>query len=270
MRWHLFIFACAVQALGAQGVALAQQGDAAADRPPGLISAELLPGWVTPEGNRMTALALRLEPGWKTYWRSPGDAGVPPHFNWAAPERMGAITLHWPRPEAIESGGERSLGYHDALILPIEIAPAAADAGLDLSAVVDFGLCDDICVPVQVTLNAPPPGDAPDPRIEDALSRVPDISSDKPQCRVEEIPDGLRVTARFERQDAPEVAMELDDETVWVSQPELARAGGILTAQADFVDATGKPFDLDPARLRLTLIEPDRATEFLGCDTRVN
>lgn len=251
--------------------ALAQDGAAPsspprADMPPGLVSAELLPGWITPEGQRMTALALRLEPGWKTYWRSPGDTGVPPHFDWQGSANLGQAIAHWPRPEAIESGGERTLGYHDALILPIEITPAIPGTAVDLQAVIDLGLCEDICVPVQVNLTAPPPGTRPDPMIEAALARVPDVSSEQPACRIEPIADGMRVTAEFDDHDAPEVAMELENEDVWVSQPELARKDGRLTAQADFIDGTAKPFALDAGQIRLTLIAPGSATEFLGCD----
>ena len=265
MKWCAFLLVSVAPAFAQGGVG--QVDAVGVEHPPGLVSAELLPGWVTPEGNRMTALALRLEPGWKTYWRSPGDAGVPPHFDWQGSSNLGQVTMHWPRPETIESGGERTLGYHDMLVLPIEIAPADAGGAVDLATTVDFGLCDDICVPVQVRLTAPPAGSAPDPAIQAALAQVPETSTARPQCRVEEIEDGMRVTASFDHQDAPEVAMELQADKVWVSQPELGRQGDRLTASADFVAESGKPFALDTNALRLTLIGPDRATEYLGCDT---
>lgn len=235
-----------------------------ADLPPGLASAELLPGWTTSEGHRMTALRLKLEPGWKTYWRSPGDAGVPPRFDWSGSRNLGTVQLHWPRPEAIESGGERSLGYHDTLVLPIEIAPEIPGQPIILQAEVDFGLCDSICVPAQLHLLAPPPADSPDPRIQTALAQEPQLAPDQPICTVEEIADGMRVTARFDA-DAPEAAMELDDASIWVSQPELSRQSGQLVARSDFVSESGKPFPLDPAQLRMTLIAPDHAVEYRGC-----
>ena len=244
--------------------ALAQDAPLPAAMPPGLVAARLLPGWVAPDGQRMTALRLDLEPGWKTYWRSPGDAGVPPRFDWQGSVNLAGAELHWPRPETIESGGERTLGYHDRLILPIEITPADPRQPVELRAVIDLGLCQDICVPAQVELQAPPPGPVPDPLIQDALARMPDQSADRPACRVEEIADGMRVTARFDAR-APEVAMELDGQPVWVSQPELSQVDGQLRAQADFVAETGKPFALDTDKLRLTLIGPDAATEYRGC-----
>ncbi|MDO5529308.1 MAG: hypothetical protein Q4F71_07880, partial [Paracoccus sp. (in: a-proteobacteria)] len=58
------------------------------DLPRGLESARLLPGWVDADGRRITALELVLAPGWKTYWRSPGDAGIPPSFDWRGAEEV--------------------------------------------------------------------------------------------------------------------------------------------------------------------------------------
>ncbi len=142
------------------------------EMPPGLVSARLLPGWITPEGDRMTALQVELEPGWKTYWRSPGDAGIPPHFDWQGGGNLGQVQLFWPRPEVIESGGERTLGYHDRMLLPIRIAPAAPGQPVEPRAVIDLGICLDICVPVQVSLQAGPPGPGPDPQIQAALAEM--------------------------------------------------------------------------------------------------
>ncbi|WJS84821.1 protein-disulfide reductase DsbD domain-containing protein [Paracoccus sp. TOH] len=240
----------------------------AQDLPPGLVAAELLPGWVTPEGHRMTALRLDLEPGWKTYWRSPGDAGVPPRFDWQASDNLAEARLLWPRPEVIDSGGERTLGYHDELVLPIEIVPARPGAPVALRATVDFGLCLDICVPAQVMLEAPPAGPGPDPVIQAAIARQPQSSDAQPDCRIEPIKDGMQVTATLPEAESGrggEVAMELSQEDIWVSAPDTGRAGRRLTAQADFVAASGKPFPLDPQALRVTLIGPDDAVAFQGC-----
>ncbi|MCV2446733.1 protein-disulfide reductase DsbD domain-containing protein [Paracoccus sp. DMF] len=236
--------------------------------PPGLVSAELLPGWITAEGHRMTALRLELEPGWKTYWRSPGDAGVPPRFDWQGSQNLGPVRVLWPRPEVIDSGGERTLGYHDRLILPIEITPTQPGQPVAPRVVVDFGLCLDICVPAQVRLTAPAPGDAPDPLIEAALARQPRASDRQPECRVQPIKDGMQVTATLPSEEsalAEDVAMELAGKDIWVSAPETSAEGARVVAQADFVAASGKPFPLDPAALRLTLIGPEDAVEFRGC-----
>ncbi|MFY8145805.1 MAG: protein-disulfide reductase DsbD domain-containing protein, partial [Rhodobacter sp.] len=61
-----------------------------------LLSAEVLPGWRTEQGTHMAALRLTLAPGWKTYWRSPGDAGIPPLFNWSGSQNLSGVRVHWP------------------------------------------------------------------------------------------------------------------------------------------------------------------------------
>lgn len=241
---------------------------------PGLESARLLPGWELANGNRMVALELRLQPGWKTYWRSPGDTGVPPTFDWSGSENLGHVTIHWPRPERIESGGEITLGYHELLVLPIEVSPARADAPMTLRGTVDFGLCLDICVPGHAELVADGAAGGPDPRIQAALDRVP-AQSDLPLiCRIDKIPDGMRVSAMIPVQGqttetGPDmaVAIELDSANVWVSQPDTHWKNGQLTAVSELIDETGKPFALDPDRLRVTLISGDAAQEISGCDS---
>src|ERR1700746_344681 len=58
-------------------------------------------------------IAMQLEPGWKTYWRSPGDSGVPPRFDFSKSDNVEAVTVLWPAPKKFDDGaGGRSLRYH--------------------------------------------------------------------------------------------------------------------------------------------------------------
>lgn len=240
------------------------------DLPPGITSAQLLPGHVAPDGTRITALDLRLKPGWKTYWRSPGDSGVPPQFDWSGAANVAQATPLWPRPEVIESGGERTLGYHDRLVLPIALTPAAPGQPMAGQVAIDLGVCENVCVPVHVLLDlpAPEPAGAPaDPLIAAALSRAPDQGKAALDCTLTDIADGVQVAAGLAASADPDTvaAMELAEPGVWVSQPDLRHEDGRLTATADFVGPTGKPFALDPAKVRLTLIDPQGAVEYQGC-----
>lgn len=263
--------------------------------PPGVAEARLLPGWEKSDGTRVAALKLVLQPGWKTYWRSPGDAGVPPFFDWSGSANLADVTFHWPRPEVFESAGMRTLGYHNVLILPFEARPEDSARPLDLHALVDLGVCEDICVPVHLEIESAadeasppalafvadsvarnpalpplpvPPLGGGDAEIAAALARVPSESPVQPVCTIEPIEDGIRLVAQLDH--APltgdeSAAIEMADAAIWVSEPELGREGNLLTASAELVDESGAPFAIDPGQLRLTLIGADEAVEFSGC-----
>lgn len=234
--------------------------------PPGLVSAELLPATAQPDGTVITALRLELEPGWKTYWRSPGETGVPPVLDWSRVPGVASAVAHWPEPEVIESDGTRTLGYHDELVLPIRLT-LTGDGGAAVGTVaVDFGLCQNICVPAHVELSAPAErSGALDPRISEALDRAPRKGTDPVTCTVTRIEDGLRVAASVPVPQASAAAIEVQSDGIWVSEPDLATDNGQVTATADVVGPTGKPFDLDPASVRLTLIGDGGAVEYQGC-----
>ena len=61
-----------------------------------VIHGEILQGWVLPDGNRMAAIRMTVEPGWKTYWRAPGDMGIPHSFDWSGSRNLSAVAVEWP------------------------------------------------------------------------------------------------------------------------------------------------------------------------------
>lgn len=249
-------------------LALCPMLSTAAELPPGLVEAELLPAHTTDDGAWMTALRLKLAPEWKTYWRSPGDSGVPPQFDWSGTTNLGGATIHWPSPEVIDSAGDRTLGYHETLVLPIELTPASAGKAVGGSVQVELGLCLNVCVPAHLTLALPPAGGDPDPRIDAALAQVPRTIEAALSCTLTEIADGVRLAASVEGEmdEGTAAALELASPEVWVSAPELTADAGRVTATADFVPPSGKPFPLNPSEVRLTLIGPDGAVDYQGCD----
>jgi DsbC/DsbD-like thiol-disulfide interchange protein len=238
------------------------------DLPPGLVSARLLPGWTDAEGNRILALELELAPGWKTYWRSPGDTGLPPQFDWQGAENLAGVTLHWPAPQAIRSGEVLEMGYHDRLILPFTAHPADPGQPVRVRAQIDIGLCENICVPAALDLTAPPSGSRPDPAIAKALAAEPQRLDLRPACTVTPLADGLRVAMALPPGEATLAAIELTGQPqIWVSGAEIAPTPEGAQAVVEMVGPTAAPFDLDPAALRLTVIPADgtRATEMTGC-----
>ena len=235
------------------------------DLPPGLHSARLLAGWTDADGTRISALELVLEPGWKTYWRNPGDTGLPPSFDWSGATNLADAQIIWPAPQTIISDGETSLGYHDRLILPIRATPLDAAKPVSLAAEIEVGLCEKVCVPGQLSLTAPAADTMPDPAITRAMALVPTPIKGRLTCEISAIEDGMAVSVTLP-ETLPHVpqaaALELaGHDDIWVSSAEIT-AGQV---SAEFVAASGAPFDLDPNLVVMTLIHPDGAAEMRGC-----
>lgn len=238
-----------------------------------VLRGDIRPGWTTEAGTRMTALHLTLAPGWKTYWRSPGDAGIPPAFDWTGSENLRAVAFHWPRPHVFELNGMKTVGYHDALVLPIEVTPVDPGLPVRLKGTVDLGVCSDICIPASLAFDSVMEGKgSPDPMIDAALSDRPVTARQAGLtgigCAVDPISDGLRITATMALPAAggeETVVFESATSGIWVSEASATRSGGTLTAAADMVPPQGAPFALDRSAVTVTVISETRAVEIRGC-----
>jgi DsbC/DsbD-like thiol-disulfide interchange protein len=230
----------------------------------------LVPGWQGGGGAHVAGLAVSLAPGWKTYWRVPGEAGIPPGFDWSGSRNVARVIVHWPRPVAFDQAGMTSLGYGGDVVLPLEVVPADPRQPVRLAGTVTMGVCHDICIPVTADLAAdlPTPGRA-EPRIRQALDGAPEPIAGRAACRVDPIADGLRLTARLPvgRPGIDAVAVETADPSVWVSQAVLVAEGGGLTATVDLVPTSGAPFALDRSALRFTVVAGGWVGEMTGCTT---
>ncbi|MFL5033748.1 MAG: protein-disulfide reductase DsbD domain-containing protein [Microvirga sp.] len=125
---------------------------------------------------RLAAIEIVLDPGFKTYWRSPGESGLPPAFDWAWSENLSAAEVLWPAPHRFEDAGGVAYGYKDRVLLPVRVSPSDSAKPLRLALKLDYGVCKDICIPAQASLAlALRPGEAgpPAPELAAALARVP-------------------------------------------------------------------------------------------------
>jgi DsbC/DsbD-like thiol-disulfide interchange protein len=101
-------------------------------------------------------IAFELQPGWKTYWRTPGDSGVPPRFDFSKSENIEAVTILWPAPTKFDDGaGGHSLGYHDQVVLPLRIVAKNADKPVTLRAALNYAVCAKLCIPVEADAELP-------------------------------------------------------------------------------------------------------------------
>ncbi len=123
-------------------------------------------------------LHVRLWPGWKTYWRSPGDAGLPPRLAWSGSENLAGIDMAWPAPARFSVFGLETFGYEGELVFPLSARLAKPGRPLILKAAVDLLVCHDICVPAHfdltLALPAGPATPAPEAAmIAEGVKRVP-------------------------------------------------------------------------------------------------
>ena len=95
-------------------------------------------------------IAFQLQPGWKTYWRTAGDSGVPPRFDFSKSENIEAVTVLWPAPMKFDDGaGGYSFGYQNQVVLPLRIVAKNADKPVTLRADINYAVCEKLCIPVE-------------------------------------------------------------------------------------------------------------------------
>jgi DsbC/DsbD-like thiol-disulfide interchange protein len=120
-------------------------------------AARLIAGTASPFGAapwRRAGIEIRLDPGWKTYWRYPGDSGVPPTLEFAGSENVESVTTLWPAPERfVDGAGGYSIGYHGDVVLPLRIVPKDATKPSSLHVKLGYAICGNLCVPAEADLD---------------------------------------------------------------------------------------------------------------------
>ena len=100
------------------------------------------------DGRFWGGLEIVLAPHVKTYWRTVGEAGLPPRFDWSASDNLADLTLAWPRPIRFEDGGGQSIGYDKTVVLPFLIKPVNPQKPVTLDLTIDYAVCEKLCLPM--------------------------------------------------------------------------------------------------------------------------
>ncbi len=125
-------------------------------------------------------LQVFLPQGWKTYWRSPGDAGLPVLTDWSGSENVADVAFSWPAPHRFTLFGLDTFGYEYEVIFPLDVTPAAIGQPVELNGQVNMLVCSDICIPhtLNVSLSLPQATADPDAPMANLIDRfaakVPD------------------------------------------------------------------------------------------------
>jgi DsbC/DsbD-like thiol-disulfide interchange protein len=241
-------------------------------------SARLLAARVQGEsGDRVfrAGVEIKLKEGWHTYWRYPGDSGVPPVLDFSKSQNVKTVTTLYPAPARFPDGaGGRSIGYQGDVVLPLHVAPLDANKPVTLNLKLSYAVCEKLCVPAEANLQLPLTGaeTANDSTVGAAEARVPkhtDIGdSGTPAIRAvhrEPGPGKPRVVVDVAAlADAPAVLLFAEGPTAqWALPLPMPVAGAPAGLQRFSFELDGLPPGEKPdgATLRLTVVSGGKAIE---------
>ena len=216
-------------------------------------------------------LQIRLKPGWKTYWRSPGEGGYPPRLDWSGSENLAGAELQWPAPTRFAILGVDSVGYQDEVVLPLAVRPQTPGEPVRLRLALDYLTCEAICIPQSAELALTVPAGPAEPTafahlIDRFRGRVPGPPAPGLAAERAELTEGargpaLRLAVATDRPLAkPDVFVESDAGLVF-GPPTMRAAADGRSVSLDLPVAGDGPESLVGRAVTLTLVDGGRAVE---------
>jgi suppressor for copper-sensitivity B len=216
-------------------------------------------------------LEFRFAKGWHGYWRTPGDAGIPPAVDWSASENISGEEISWPAPHRLVIDELQNSVYENGVVLPVKLFLKQAHTSVRIKASITYAACSDVCVPLEAELTLALPTGAGGTSAQSGL-----ISSG--QKRVPGSPDAAGVDVIGTRfagpASEPTLVVDLKSRSGPFLQPDLLVEGagdGIPPAPKVELQDAGKTARLTVRLaalppvgrpLTLTLIDENRAAEF--------
>lgn len=235
-----------------------------------VVSVTWLDGWRQEDGTHYAGIQIDLAPGWKTYWRAPGDGGIPTTANWERSENLAVAEVLWPRPEVFRTYGMRSVGYADRVVLPVHLE-AEGNGAINIELDLRLGVCNEICMPVEVSLSGQVQPDEVVGRvpIQAALTNRPQPMDAKMDCTLVPLEGEYRLDIATNipalEGNAETSVVELGDGMVWVSEPDFMRDDNWVMSSVRLI-RQNEDAQIDLSTLRLTMLTTTSAIELTGCD----
>ena len=251
IRFVVFAFLTTIPFLGQPVIAAVSErlgGEAVSGR---LVTAE---NGVPPDAETLSGgLDLNLGEGWKTYWRSPGEVGIPPAISWEGSKNVASVELLWPMPKRFRAFGIENFGYDKHVTFPLQVRLSDPGAPVALRASVDLLVCSDICVPQTLDLALDlSSGSGIDTASADliagAADRVPDAEAagiEAGTAYIDENRTALTIAVRSNtRFSDPDVFPELEGAAFGAPDIRLGDSGKLLWARLPVLSASDDQADL--------------------------
>lgn len=215
--------------------------------------ARVLAGRVDPSANGKVYLGVEIQmpPGWKTYWRMPGEAGgVPPEFDWSQSNNLKSANVLYPAPRRLTDKSGSVIGYQDTVLFPVELTAQDASKPIHIKLTASYGVCKELCIPAEAALEVMVPHDADhSPSIAEAVTMVPRKQPDESK-------DPVLKTWRVENQgassylqfDVTDPGADVEPGDAFAEAPDGAylplpkqtsSSKGVTSYQLDLADAGG-------------------------------
>jgi len=213
---------------------------------------------------RRAGIEIRLAPGWKTYWRYPGDSGIPPRFDFSQSTNVKSVTVRYPAPQRLADDGGISIGYKHDVVFPLDVVAQDAGKPVTLSLAIEYAVCEKLCVPADgkaaLTLTGKAgANDAKLARSEALVPRPATIGAGAFAIRTVQR-EGSRVTVEIAAPAGTAVELFAEGPTAeWaLPVPAPATGGRRFTFELDGLPANTRP---DGMTLTLTAVAGEQAIE---------
>jgi DsbC/DsbD-like thiol-disulfide interchange protein len=214
-------------------------------------------------GGDLAGFEIALSPGAITYWRDPGDAGLPPTLDFSGSDNVASVEPEFPAPKRIkEADGGEAFGYERSVVFPLRVKPRDPTKPATLKLTADFAVCEKVCLPAKAHLELTLPSAPRAPlagAIEAALATVPRVVPPKDFGALEALgAESWRLCAAHE--DGPPRDLFVEAPEGWWMKVAPADADG--GRDCFTLTIGGKPKDAAlPVGLRLTLTGGAEALE---------
>ena len=231
----------------------------------------LVAAGVGAEGKLDAAIEIELAPGWKTYWRTPGDAGIAPRFDFSRSANIVAPVVRFPVPERYDDGYSVTNVFRDRVVLPVDARIVDPAVPADLRVSLDLGVCDEICIPIHVEADLAVPVGGTDDEAATVVAAARDALAGPPLPGLLAV-DRISRAGGTDRKPVFEVAATVPDAakaTVFVegpadwsaAQPELVSADGGHAVYRVAFSRLGAETPIAGSAFVVTIVSDGRAIE---------